>query len=80
MKEEMTIKLCVPCRVIVFAPCLSMQESVAGGRQCVAVSLELVGSLVESYQHGLSDVSSILPLQQLCWGSYRGERIMPALL
>ena len=52
-----------------------MQESVAGGRQCVAVSLELVGSLVESYQHGLSDVSSILPLQQLCWGSYRGERI-----
>ena len=34
-----------------------MQESVAGGRQCVAVSLELVGSLVESYQHGLSDVS-----------------------
>ena len=51
----MTIKLCVPCRVIVFAPCLSMQESVAGGRQCVAVSLE---SLVESYQHGLGDVSS----------------------
>ena len=28
-----------------------------GGRQCVVVSLELVGSLVESYQHGLSDVS-----------------------
>ena len=45
------------------APCLFMQESVAGGRQCVAVSLELVGSLVESYQHSLSDVSSRLPLQ-----------------
>ena len=35
--------------IIVFAPCVFMQESVAGGRQCVAVSLELVGSLVESY-------------------------------
>ena len=62
----MTIKLCVPCRVIVFAPCLSMQESVAGGRQCVAVSLELVGSLVESYQHGLGDVSSRLYLYSSC--------------
>ena len=52
------------------------QESVAGGRQCVTVSLELVGSLVESYQHGLSDVSIVDYLYSSCiWGSYQLQSI-----
>ena len=41
MEEEM-IGIPVHNLIIVFAPCVFMQESVAGGRQCVAVSLELV--------------------------------------
>ena len=56
MEEEMIGTHTQPYHCV--ALCLFMQESVASGRQCVAVSLELVGSLVESYQHGHSDVSN----------------------
>ena len=57
-------------RLFLVCPNPFMQENVASGRQCVAVSLELVGSLVESYQHGHSDATCSLVCNRVTMNLY----------